>query len=91
VRPLVKKALENARRMGAKVVDVELLENTLHEIGEVYRPGLIRQFKDNPTHWEEFLSLEAKVNEAAISGDREVLREALGEYKGFIVSMISKG
>ena len=62
-----------------------LIDDTLREIGETYRAGLLGVIKADTQRWAKMLSIEAEINRAALSGDREGLRKALEAYKSMFL------
>lgn len=83
MRPLAKKALEAIQKRGGKVVNTDLIETTLKEIGKEYKPGLIEWIKGNPDRWAMLLTLEDRINQAALCKDEGRLGSALSEYQSF--------
>ena len=84
------KALETMQKQGGRIVNHDLLDATLREIGKGYQPGLIGWIKGNPDRWTVLLTLEGRVNEKALGGNIEGLREALNEYQSLILTMVKE-
>jgi hypothetical protein len=87
MRPLAKKALEAIQKREVKVVNTDLIEITLWEIDKGYRPGLIGWIEGSSDRWAVLLTLEDRINRAALLEDEIILRDALSEYRGFFEEM----
>ena len=87
MRPLARKALEMIQKQGGKVIDMDLIERTLREIGAEYRPGLLAWLKSQPDRWNRLLDLEDRINQGALKKDEVGLTRALTEYKSFFLRM----
>jgi len=74
------------RAQGGKVIDLELIEKTLQEIGMEYKPGLL-QFIKGQGQWARLLELEDGINKAALDQDEERLRTAVNKHKAFFLRM----
>ena len=62
---------------------------TLGEISKEYKPGLLSWIKkDRPMEWAMMLTLEEKINPPALKGNIENLKDALSNYKKFILGMV---
>lgn len=70
-------------------IDRDLIDRTLQDIGETYRPGLISWIKEDRSRWRRLLDLENRINQAALAGDELGLMAALTEYKGFFREMVT--
>jgi len=88
MRPLARKALENIQAQGGRVINFDLIESTLKEIGREYRPGLIRWIGEEPGRWVKLLDLEDQINRAALSKDEVMLKDALARYRAFFQEMV---
>jgi hypothetical protein len=67
-----------------------LIDDCLKKIGKFYMPGLLPWLKKNrPEDWKEFLSLETKINRAALRDNKEGLAHDLKQYKVFVEVMES--
>ncbi len=89
MRPLARKALKAIQKQGGKVVNFDLIESTLKEINQSYIPGLVGWVKVNrPDTWTEIRRTEEAINQAALSGDRATLEDALSDYWGFFSEMM---
>lgn len=88
MRQLSRKATELIRAQGDKVIDLELIERTLREIGTEYKPGLIRWIRGQTDQWRLLLKLEASIHQAALDKDEEGLTVALTHYKKFFQDAI---
>ena len=91
---LARKALKMIQEQGGRVVNMDLIERTLQEIGETYRPGLISWIKEDRSRWRRLLTLEDRINQAALAKDEEGLKDGLSEYRTFFSTMVevySKG
>jgi hypothetical protein len=82
------KALETMQQQGGRVINHDLLDATLREIGETYRPGLISWIKEDRSRWRRLLTLEDRINQAALSKDDPGLKTVLSAYKDFITEML---
>ena len=82
--------IKGEEKQGGRVIDHCLIENTLKEIGEESRPGLISWIKEDRDRWARMLDLEDRINKTAIARDEAALKEALSEYRAFSVEMIPK-
>jgi hypothetical protein len=69
-------------------IDFDLIETTLQEIGETYRPGLISWIKEDRSRWRRLLQLEEGINKAALAGDEAGLKDTLSEYRDFFSAMM---
>jgi len=87
MRPLAKKAADMIRAQGGQVIDLELIEKTLREIGMEYKPGLLQFIKGQEGQWARLLELEDGINKAALDQDEERLRTAVNKYKAFFLRM----
>ena len=88
MRPLARKALEGIREQGGRVINFDLIESALKEIGREYRPGLIRWIGEEPGRWAKLLDLEDRINRAALSKDEVMLKDALASYRAFFQEMM---
>jgi hypothetical protein len=84
---LARKALEAMDHRGK--IDHDLIDSTLQEIGETYRPGLIGWLKKSPSRWERLLGIEGDINRMASAGDKQVLTAALSAYRSFFKEMVT--
>jgi hypothetical protein len=76
------------KRQGSRVIDHNLIERTLMEIGREYRPGLIGWLKEDRGRWQRLLVLESRINEVALSKeDERVLKDTLDDYREFFGEM----
>jgi len=83
------KALETMQQQGWKVVNTDLIKSTLLEIGKEYRSGLVGWIKTNrPEDWAGILTLEEEINQAALSGNMESLKQNLSNYKELILGAV---
>jgi hypothetical protein len=82
------KALEAIQKQGGRVVNHDLLDATLREIGREYKPGLIRWIRHDSGQWSKFLALEDDINRTTLSGDEDELREALAAYQTFFQGLL---
>ena len=64
-----------------------LIDNALIEIAGDYKKGLLTWLKRQPDVWARLLKLEARVNDAALTGDHLDLVSALKEFKDFFEEM----
>jgi len=65
-----------------------LIDLTIREIDEVWRPGTLEWVKRaRPRDWERMLTVEGKINRVALEENVDALREALRTYKELMVSM----
>jgi hypothetical protein len=87
MRPLAQKALEMIQKAGGRVINHDLLDATLREIGREYRPGLIGWIKRESGQWNKFKALEDEINAASLRGDEQGLEPMLDAYKRFIRDM----
>jgi len=83
------KALGAMRQQRIRVIDHNLIDRTLREIGETYRPGLLGWLKEDRSRWRRLLSLEDNINRAALTADEIGLRAGLEAYKIFFREVIS--
>ena len=83
------KALETMRQQRIRVIDHKLIDRTLQEIGETYRPGLISWIKEDRSRWRRLLDLENEINRATLQGDQVGLTAALFEYQDFFREMVT--
>lgn len=89
MRPLARKALEAIQNQGEEVVNFDLIESTLKEINQSYTPGLVEWVKVNrPDTWTEIRRTEERINQAALKGDIENLKDALLDYKELILGAV---
>jgi hypothetical protein len=66
-----------------------LIEVTLAEIARDYHPGTLPWMKVNrPNDWGSMLTLERSINKAALEGNLNALREALGDYHRSILATV---
>ena len=72
------------------MIDHDLIERTLQEIGMEYKPGLISWIKEDRDRWAMMLDLEDRINKATLAGDEGILTKALEEYREFFREMISQ-
>jgi hypothetical protein len=84
---LARKALKMIQEQGGRVVNMDLIERILQEIGKAYRPGLIGWLKEDRGRWRRLLALEDRINQAALAKDEEELTAALFKYQAFIREM----
>jgi hypothetical protein len=83
------KALEAIQKQGCEVVSFDLIESTLKEINQSYRPGLVEWVKVNRSEaWAEIQQTEEVVNNSTHSGDNFGLRQALNRYRELWCQMI---
>lgn len=82
------KALEAIQNQGGKVVNFDLIESTLGEIGKKYRSGLIRWIREEPGRWNRLLQMEGKINQAVLSKDEVMLKDVLSEYRDYFSGMV---
>jgi len=88
MRPLAQKALKAIQEQRGWIVNHDLLDVTLQEIGRQYKPGLIRWIREHPDRWRQLITLESRINETALSKDDEiVLKDALSDYREFFEEM----
>lgn len=85
---LAKKALKVIREQGGRVVNMDLIESTLKEMGKEYRPGLLGWIREDRERWRRLLTLEDRINQAALAKDEEGLKDALSEYRTFFEEML---
>jgi len=79
------KALKTMQKQGGGMINTNLIESTLMEIGKEYKPGLIRWIRERPDLWRQLIALESRINETALSKDDEItLRDALSDYREFL-------
>lgn len=83
------KALEAIQQQGERVINHDLLDSTMLEIGRHYKPGLIRWIREHPDRWRELLQVESTINQTALSGDEGGLTAALAAYRAFFKEMIT--
>lgn len=89
MRPLIKKAVEETyKQSGVRMPNYDLIDSTLKEIGKGYKPGLIRWIRHDSGRWREFLALEDRINQAALSKDEPGLKDALRRYHLFFEEML---
>ena len=88
MRPLARKALEAIRAHGGRVINHDLIERTLLEIGREYKPGLLAWIRTDQNRWGRLLDLEDRINRATKSEDEGALTRALGEYRDFLSGML---
>ena len=79
---LAKKALKMLRVQGGRVIDTNLVERTLREIGKEYRPGLLSWIRTTYRHtkWREMIALEDQINAATLAGNQLRLEQGLAEH-----------
>ena len=66
-----------------------LIEQTLQKINEGWEPGALEWIKANrPDEWAKMFTLERSINKAALEGNLNALREALGEYHRSILATV---
>ena len=66
-----------------------LIDTTLREIGREYKPGLLMWIKKSrPEEWARMLTLEQGINQAALRGDMESLKQGLSNYKELILGAV---
>jgi len=82
------KALKTMQKQGGGMINTDLIESTLMEIGKGYRPGLIRWIRERPDRWQQLIALESRINEVALAQIEVVLREALKAYHLFFEEMM---
>jgi len=58
-----------------------LIDETLSKISKEYHSGLIEYLQQNLVYWPKVLTIEARVNHAALEGDRKGLIRVLDEYE----------
>jgi hypothetical protein len=85
---LAQKALQTIREQGGRVIDYDLIDRTLREIGEGYRPRLLAWIRTDRERWKRLLDLEDKINRATLAGDGVTLTDALSEYRRFFEKML---
>ena len=67
----------------------ELTDLTIEEITGDYQSGTLAWTKVNrPNEWGNMLTLEGRINRAALESDLSGLREVLGEYQRIIMAMV---
>jgi len=88
MRPLAQKALKAIQEQGGWIVNHDLLDVTLQEIGRQYKPGLIGWIRERPDRWQQLIALESRINEVALAQIEVVLREALKAYHLFFEEMM---
>jgi hypothetical protein len=81
------KALETMQHQGDRVIDHNLIDTTLKEIGETYRPGLLAWLKEDRGRWHHLLAIEERINDRALVQDEGGLRCALDDYREFFQQM----
>ncbi len=86
---LARKALKAIQEQGGRVVNMDLIERTLQEIGETYRSGLISWIKEDRSRWRRLLDIENEINRASLQGDQVGLTAALSEYQDFFREMVT--
>jgi len=84
------KALETMQQQRGRIVNHDLLDATLREIGKEYRPGLIRWIRHDSGQWSKFLALEGAINQTTLAGDDPGLKAALRAYKDFFREMLEQ-
>ena len=68
-----------------------LVEQTLREMNEAYKPGTLEWMKRNrPDEWAKMLALEREINKMALCGDLDGLRGALSNYQGLILAIVKE-
>ncbi len=85
---LARKALKIIQGQGGRVIDHKLIDRTLREIGQEYKPGLLAWIKDDRRRWARLLDMEDRINQASLSGDEKALVKGLEEYREFFSKMI---
>jgi hypothetical protein len=83
------KALSTMQQQGGRVVDHDLLDATLQEIGETYRSGFIGWLKEDRSRWRRLLTLEDQINQAAPAKDERGMTAALEAYGRFFSEALS--
>jgi len=90
MRPLAQKAVGMMKAQGLiRVVNHDLIDRTLREIGREYKPGLIQWLKSQPDRWSRLLQVENRINRAALTGNKEGLTAALADYRAFFKEMVN--
>jgi hypothetical protein len=65
-----------------------LIDLTLGKIARGYHSGTLVWMKTNRANdWGNMLTLERRINKAALDPNLKALREALSEYQGLILTM----
>lgn len=70
------------------MMDNSPIDFTLGAIAQGYHPGTLAWIKQNrPNEWGIMLALEGEINERALSGDVDGLKDVLEQYRGLIHRM----
>ena len=61
---------------------ISKIDTALKEINRNYQPGTLEWMRVNrPEEWEKMISLEDRINQAALRGDEEELERVLVDYQ----------
>jgi len=67
-----------------------LIDQTIKRINEIYVPGTLEWLKKyHHGAWEKIQDFHEEINELALKGEVDKLREALTKYEEFINSMVN--
>lgn len=87
---LAERALKAIHDRGSRVDDLENTDQigeTFVAIDKEYKPGLIGWIQGDHRQWERMISLEERIEQAALAGDTAGLTAALQGYRDFFREM----
>jgi len=61
----------------------KMIDETLRDITETYRPKFLDWVSHNENKWKELLRIETEINEAVVAANTGALKKALKEYRIF--------